>query len=40
VGLRDRIADLAVTAAGRIIEKNLDARAHHALIDDILNDVK
>lgn len=40
VTLRDRVVDLAITAAGRIIEKNLDANAHRALVDDILNDVK
>lgn len=38
--LRDRIADLAVTAAGRIISKNLDAKAQRSLVDEVLNQVK
>jgi F-type H+-transporting ATPase subunit b len=40
VTLRDKVVDLAILAAGRIIEKNLDANAHRTLVDDILNDVK
>jgi F-type H+-transporting ATPase subunit b len=38
--LRDRIADLAVTAAGRIISKNLDAKTQRSLVDEVLNQVK
>jgi F-type H+-transporting ATPase subunit b len=38
--VRDRVADLAILAAGKILEKNLDAAAHRHMIDDILNDVK
>lgn len=38
--LRDTIADLAVTAASRIISKNLDASAHRGLVDEVLRDVK
>lgn len=40
VEIRDQVADLAILAAGQIIEKSLDDAAHRALIDDILNDVK
>jgi len=40
VTLRDRIADLAVTAASRIIQKNLDAAGQRALVDEVLREVK
>lgn len=40
VTLRDKVIDLAILAAGRIIEKSLDANAHRALVDEVLRDVK
>ncbi|MBI4861923.1 MAG: F0F1 ATP synthase subunit B [Candidatus Riflebacteria bacterium] len=38
--LRDRVIDLALLAAGRIIEKNLDPEMHHRLVDDVLDEIK
>ena len=38
--LRDQVADLAILAASRILEKNLDANAHRALVEEVLRDVK
>jgi F-type H+-transporting ATPase subunit b len=40
VEVRDQVVDMAVLAASKIIEKNLDAASHRAMIDDILNEVK
>lgn len=40
VVLRDRIADLAVLGASRILQKNLDAGAHKGLIDEVLREIK
>lgn len=39
VEVRDQVADLALLAAGRVVEKTLDERTHRALIDDILEEV-
>lgn len=36
VEIRDLVADLAVTAAAKIIEQELDLDAHRAMIDDIV----
>lgn len=36
VEMRDQIADLAIQAASRVVEKNLDEAAHRELIDDII----
>ena len=38
--LRDRVADLAVLAASKIIQKNLDASAQRGLVDEVLRDIK
>lgn len=38
--LRDKVVDLAILAAGRILEKNLDANAHRGLVDQVLREVK
>ena len=40
VTLRDRVADLAVLAASRIIHKNLDASAQRGLVDEVMREVK
>jgi F-type H+-transporting ATPase subunit b len=34
--LRAQVADLAVLAAGRVINRNLDAQAHRALVEEFL----
>lgn len=36
VEIRNLVADLAVTAAGKIIEEELDLDAHRAMVDDIV----
>lgn len=36
VEIRDLVADLAITAAAKIIEQELDLEAHRAMIDDIV----
>jgi len=33
--LRGRVTDLAITAASRILEREVDAKAHQGLIDDL-----
>ncbi|MDQ4044536.1 MAG: F0F1 ATP synthase subunit B [Chloroflexota bacterium] len=38
--LRNEVADLAVEAAGRIVRKELDPRAHARLIEDTLAEAK
>ena len=37
--LRDQIANMAVTGASRILQKNLDANSHSGLIDDVIADI-
>jgi ATP synthase F0 subcomplex B subunit len=36
--LRDEVADLAIQAAQKIIEKDLDADQHRELVQDALDD--
>lgn len=36
VEIRNLVADLSILAAGRIIEQELDLKAHRAMIDDIV----
>ncbi|NUP98301.1 MAG: F0F1 ATP synthase subunit B [Armatimonadetes bacterium] len=36
VEIRNLVADLAVLAAGKIVEQELDVQAHRAMIDDIV----
>lgn len=36
VEMRDKVVDLAILAAEKLIEKNIDDRSHRALIDDII----
>lgn len=36
VELRDKVTDLAILAAEKLIEKSIDDKAHRALIDDII----
>ncbi len=36
VEIRDMVADLAIVAAGKIVEAELDVDAHRAMIDDIV----
>jgi F-type H+-transporting ATPase subunit b len=38
--LRTEVADLAVGAAGKIIDAHLDANRHRALVDDVINEMK
>lgn len=39
VALRREVASLAVGAAGKILERNLDEEAHRKLVDDFINKV-
>jgi len=39
VEIRDQVVDLALLAAGKIIERELDARAHRAMIENLLERV-
>ncbi|MBI3891976.1 MAG: F0F1 ATP synthase subunit B [Candidatus Wallbacteria bacterium] len=36
VEMRDKVVDLAILAAEKLIEKNIDEKSHRALIDDII----
>ena len=36
--LRNQVADLAITAAGKVIGRSLDKEAHRQLIDDVLSE--
>lgn len=38
--LRGEVADLAVTAAGKIIDANLDANKHRQLVDNVIKDIR
>jgi F-type H+-transporting ATPase subunit b len=38
--LRNEVADLAVRAAGKIIDANLDTARHRALVDAVINDIR
>ncbi|MHB1005229.1 MAG: F0F1 ATP synthase subunit B [Chloroflexota bacterium] len=38
--LRGQVADLALLAAGRVINQSFDKDAHYRLIDDVLKDVE
>jgi F-type H+-transporting ATPase subunit b len=40
LALRSEVADLAVTAAGKIIDANLDVNKHRALVDDVIKDIR
>ena len=37
--LRGKVADLAVVAAGKILEKEIDAKAHKALVDSFAKQI-
>lgn len=37
--LRAEVADIAVTAAGRILEREIDPRAHKALLDELARQI-
>ena len=38
--LRGEVADLAVTAAGKIIDANLDVNKHRQLVDTVIKDIR
>lgn len=38
--LRGEVADLAVTAAGKIIDSNLDVNKHRQLVDNVIKDIR
>jgi len=38
--LRDRVADLTVLAAGRVLDRNLDSEQHRRLIEDVLREAR
>ena len=38
-GLRAEVANIAVTAAGRILEREIDPRAHKALLDELAQQI-
>ena len=38
--LRGEVADLAVTAAGKIIDANLDVNKHRQLVDSVIKDIR
>ena len=38
--LRSEVADLAVTAAGKIIDANLDVNKHRQLVDNVIKDIR
>ncbi|MBX2990743.1 MAG: F0F1 ATP synthase subunit B [Bacteroidetes bacterium] len=38
--LRGEVADLAVTAAGKIIDANLDVNKHRQLVDGVIKDIR
>lgn len=40
LALRSEVADLAVTAAGKIIDANLDVNKHRSLVDNVINDIR
>lgn len=40
LALRSEVADLAVTAAGKIIDANLDVNKHRALVDNVIKDIR
>ncbi len=40
IELRGEVADLAVTAAGKIIDANLDVNKHRSLVDNVINDIR
>jgi F-type H+-transporting ATPase subunit b len=38
--LRGEVAELAVTAAGKIIDANLDVNKHRSLVDNVIKDIR
>ena len=40
IELRGEVADLAVTAAGKIIDANLDVNKHRWLVDNVIKDIR
>jgi F-type H+-transporting ATPase subunit b len=40
IELRSEVADLAVTAAGKIIDANLDVNKHRSLVDNVIKDIR
>ena len=38
--LRSEVADLAVTAAGKIIDANLDVNKHRQLVDNVIKEIR
>jgi F-type H+-transporting ATPase subunit b len=40
LALRGEVADLAVTAAGKIIDETLDVNKHRALVDTVIKDIR
>ncbi|MEO8167665.1 MAG: F0F1 ATP synthase subunit B, partial [bacterium] len=40
IQLRSEVADLAVTAAGKIIDANLDVNKHRQLVDNVIKDIR
>ncbi|MBI5473913.1 MAG: F0F1 ATP synthase subunit B [Ignavibacteriae bacterium] len=38
--LRGEVADLAVIAAGKIIDANLDVNKHRQLVDNVINEIR
>ncbi len=38
--LRSEVADLAVTAAGKIIDANLDVNKHRQIVDSVIKDIR
>jgi F-type H+-transporting ATPase subunit b len=40
LALRSEVADLAVGAAGKIIDANLDVNKHRSLVDSVINDIR
>jgi F-type H+-transporting ATPase subunit b len=39
VQLREEVADIAIIAAGRILDANLDVAKHRALVDDVIRGI-
>ncbi len=40
IALRSEVADLAVSAAGKIIDANLDVNKHRSLVDNVIKDIR
>lgn len=40
LALRGEVAELAVTAAGKIIDTTLDVNKHRALVDNVIKDIR